>query len=138
MVIRYKKRSPKDRLFLMAVFLIITIIVILIISLTGLLFGAGYILDQSLEDPDVLMHAAISGNDIVVTIYEGGRVDEMTQISLEIEGYAPVVKSVPYGEREIVFTGIALEITGTRNVGLRGIFSDGSVKLLRVLVLKFT
>ena len=122
----------------MAVFLIITIIVILIISLTGLLFGAGYILDQSLDDPDVLMHAAISGNDVIVTIYEGGRVDEMTQLSLEIEGYAPVVTSVPYGEREIVFTGIAVQITGTRNVGLRGIFSDGSVKLLRVLVLKFT
>ncbi len=133
MVIRYKKRSPKERRFL-----IITIIVILITSLTGLLFGATYILDQSLDNPDVLMHAAISGNDIVVTIYEGGRVNEMTQLSLEIEGYSPVVQDVPKGEREIVFPGVAIQITGTRNVGLRGIFTDGTVILLKVIVLKFT
>ena len=138
MVIRYKKRSPKERRFLMAVFLVITIIVILITSLTGLLFGATYILDQSLEDPDVLVHAAIAGNDVVVTIYEGGRVDEMTQLSLEIEGYSPVIKNVPYGEREIVFSGVAVQITGTRNVGVRGTFLDGTVKLLKILVLKFT
>ncbi len=122
----------------MAVFRIITIIVILITSLTGLLFGATYILDQSLDNPDVLMHAAISGNDIVVTIYEGGGVNEMTQLSLEIEGYSPVVQDVPKGEREIVFPGVAIQITGTRNLGLRGIFTDGTVILLKVIVLKFT
>lgn len=122
----------------MAVFLIITIMLILAGSLAGLLFGATFIVDQSLDDPDVLMHAAISGNDIIVTIYEGGRVDELVQISLEIEGYSPVIQDVPKGEREIVYSGVAVQITGTRNVGLRGIFTDGTVKLLKVLVLKFT
>ncbi len=76
----------------MAVFRIITVMLILAGSLAGLLFGMTYIFDQSLDNPDVLMHAAISGNDIIVTIYEGGRVNEMTQLSLEIEGYSPVVQ----------------------------------------------
>ncbi len=122
----------------MAVFLIITIMLILAGSLAGLLFGATYILDQSLDDPDVLMQAAISGNDIVVTIYEGTRVDEMVQLSLEIEGYSPVIMDVPKGEGEIVYSGVAVQITGTRKVGLRGIFTDGSVILPKILVLKFT
>lgn len=122
----------------MAIFLIIAVMLILAGSLAGLLFGASYIVDQSLEDPDVLVHAAISGNDIVVTIYEGRRIDELVQISLEIEGYSPVVQDVPNGAKEIVYSGVAVQITGTRNVGLRGIFNDGSVDLLKVLVLKFT
>lgn len=122
----------------MAIFLIITVMLILAGSLAGLLFGASYIVDQSLDDPDVLVHAAISGNDIVVTIYEGRRIDELVQISLEIEGYSPVVQDVPNGAKEIVYSGVAVQITGTRNVGLRGIFNDGSVVLLKVLVLKFT
>jgi len=138
MVIRYKKRSPKERRFVMAIFLIIAVMLILAGSLAGLLFGASYIVDQSLDDPDVLVHAAISGNDIVVTIYEGRRIDELVQISLEIEGYSPVVQDVPNGAKEIVYSGVAVQITGTRNVGLRGIFNDGSVNLLKVLVLKFT
>ncbi len=86
----------------MAVFLIITIMLILAGSLAGLLFGATFIVDQSLDDPDVLMHAAISGNDIIVTIYEGGRVDELVQISLEIEGYSPVIQDMPKGERSSI------------------------------------
>lgn len=122
----------------MAIFLIIAVMLILAGSLAGLLFGASYIVDQSLDDPDVLVHAAISGNDIVVTIYEGRRIDELVQISLEIEGYSPVVQDVPNGAKEIVYSGVAVQITGTRNVGLRGIFNDGSVNLLKVLVLKFT
>lgn len=122
----------------MAIFLIIAVMLILAGSLAGLLFGASYIVDQSLDDPDVLVHAAISGNDIVVTIYEGRRIDELVQISLEIEGYSPVVQDVPNGAKEIVYSGVAVQITGTRNVGLRGIFNDGSVDLLKVLVLKFT
>lgn len=87
----------------MTVFLIITIMLILVSSLAGLLFGATFIVDQSLDDPDVLMHAAISGNDIIVTIYEGGRVDELVHISLEIEGYSPVIQDVPKGERDRLF-----------------------------------
>ena len=122
----------------MAISLVITVIIILVASLGGLLFGASYILDQSLSDPDVLVHPAISGNDIIVTIYEGRRVTELVQISLEIEGYAPVVQDVPSGATQIVYAGVASQITGTRNVGVRGIFTDGSVKLLKVIELKFT
>lgn len=122
----------------MVISLIVTTLAILIAALSGLLFGASYILDQSLDDPDVLVHPAISGNDIIVTIYEGRRVTELVQISLEIEGYAPVVQNVPDGATEIVYIGIASQVTGTRTVGVRGIFTDGSMKLLKIIELKFT
>ena len=62
----------------------------------------------------------------------------MVRISIEIEGYSPVVRDVPKGEKEIEFRGIAMYITGTRSVGVRGTFSDGSVALLKVASLKFT
>ena len=122
----------------MVISLVIIVILILVASLGGLLFGASYILDQSLSDPDVLVHPSLSGNDIVVTIYEGRRLSELMQLSLEIEGYAPVVKDVPSGAKEILYVGVASQITGTRNVGVRGIFTDGSVQLLKIIVLKFT
>eukprot|EP00831_Metopus_contortus_P084131 TRINITY_DN9474_c0_g2_i1.p1 TRINITY_DN9474_c0_g2~~TRINITY_DN9474_c0_g2_i1.p1 ORF type:complete len:139 (+),score=14.85 TRINITY_DN9474_c0_g2_i1:53-469(+) len=138
MVIRYKKKSPKQRRTVMAISLVITVILILVASLGGLLVGASYILDQSLSDPDVLVHPALSGNDIVVTIYEGRRLSELMQLSLEIEGYAPVVRDVPSGAKEVIYVGIASQITGTRNVGVRGIFTDGSIILLKVIQLRFT
>ena len=122
----------------MAISLVITVILILVASLGGLLFGASYILDQSLSDPDVLVHPALSGNDIVVTIYEGRRLSELMQLSLEIEGYAPVVRDVPSGAKEIIYVGVASQITGTRTVGVRGIFTDGSIILLKVIQLRFT
>ncbi len=122
----------------MAISLVMTVILILVAALGGLLFGASYILDQSLSDPDVLVHPALSGNDIVVTIYEGRRLSELMQLSLKIEGYAPVVKDVPSGATEIIYIGIASQITGTRNVGVRGIFTDGSIILLKVIELRFT
>ena len=138
MVIRYKKKTQGQKRFIMVVSLTATVIVILIGALSGLLFGASYIVDQSLSDPDVLVNPSLSGNDIVVTIYEGRRLHELTQLSVEIEGYAPVVKDVPTGAREVVFTGIAGQITETRSVGVRGIFTDGTIKLLKVAQLKFT
>lgn len=122
----------------MVISLVITVILILVASLGGLLFGASIIFDQSLNDPDVLVHPAISGNDMIITIYEGGRVTELAQISLEIEGYAPVVQNVPGGATEIVYVGIASQVTGTRAVGVRGIFTDGSMKILKIIDFKFT
>lgn len=138
MVIRYKKKSPKKIKIIMAGFLIMTIVLILAGSLFGLLLGANYIFDQSLSDPDVLLNPVISGNDIIITIYEGRRVSEMVKLSVQIEGYSPVVRDVPKGVTEIEFRGIAMYITGTRSVGVRGTFSDGSVALLKVASLKFT
>ncbi|WP_319379281.1 hypothetical protein [uncultured Methanocorpusculum sp.] len=73
-----------------------------------------------------------------MTIYEGRRVNELVQLSLEIEGYTPVVKDVPNGATEVVYIGVVSQVTGTRNVGVRGIFIDGSVKLLKVIELRFT
>ncbi|MEA5037362.1 hypothetical protein SDC9_23539 [bioreactor metagenome] len=138
MVIRYKKKTQSQKRFIMVVSLTATVIIILIGALSGLLFGASYIVDQSLSDPDVLVNPSLSGNDIVVTIYEGRRLHELTQLSVEIEGYSPVVRDVQKGAHEVVFTGIAVQITETRTVGVRGIFIDGTVKLLKVVELKFT
>ena len=114
MVIRYKKKTPGQIRFIMVVFLIAAVIMILVGALSGLLFGANYIVDQSLSDPDVLVNPSLAGNDIVVTIYEGRRISELEQISVEIEGYAPVVMNVQKGASEVVFTGIAVQITETR------------------------
>ncbi|HJJ51239.1 MAG TPA: hypothetical protein O0X01_06940 [Methanocorpusculum sp.] len=135
---RYQKKSPKKIKLIMVIFLIVIVMLIIGASLFGLLLGATYIFDQSLSDPDVLLNPVISGNDIIVTIYEGKRVDEMVKISVQIEGYSPVVRDVRKGETEVEFRGIAQYITGTKSVGVRGIFSDGSVALLKVSSLKFT
>jgi len=121
---------------------IISLVIIGAFALAALL-GTGYVIDKSLEDPDVLLHVFVVGNDVVVTIYEGRRVNELVMLSLEIEGVAlPVsVSCVPVstaGTGEVFFRNACAGVTGTRDIAVRGIFSDGGTRLLKMNTMKFT
>lgn len=125
--------------------IILSIISILIVcGAAGIaLLGTGYVVDKSLEDPDVLLNVFVVGNDLVVTIYEGRRVNEIVQLSIEIEG-APLssamsVKPAPKsGTGDVRFVGVCDGITGMRGIAIHGIFSDGRNQILKMNTIKFT
>lgn len=125
-----------------SVLAIISIIIISACACVALL-GTGYVIDKSLEDPDVLLHVFVVGNDVIVTIYEGRRVDELTMVSLEIEGVS-LPKSVcmqpapDCGTGEVYFTEACAGVTGVRDIAVRGVFSDGRTQLLKLTTIKFT
>ena len=143
MALKYKKQSQKEKRLIMIVMLGVVSLIIVGACACVVLLGSGYVLDKSLEDPDVLLHVFVVGNDAIVTIYEGRRVDELVMLSLEIEGVSlPTsisLKPVPNsGTGQVYFTGACEGVTGIRDIAVRGIFSDGRSQLLKMNTMKFT
>jgi hypothetical protein len=144
MSIKYRrKQSQREKRLLMTMFLGLAIMVILCVSLFAAFFGTEYVIDKSLEDPDVLLNVAVVGDDIIVTIYEGRRVDELLTLSVEIEGvtlpHSIASKPAPdNGSGAVLFAGACAGITGTRDVAVRGTFSNGRSLLLKLYTVKFT
>ncbi len=100
-------------------------------------------IQKSLEDPDVVMHVTVSGGDVVVTIYEGRKVNELSMLVLDIEGVSlptsmSMMPAPENGVGIVYFSNICNGITGVRKVGVRGIFTDGSSTLLKLNTIKFT
>jgi len=143
MALKYKKQSQKEKRLVMVFILGFVSIIIVGACAAAVLLGSGYVLDKSLEDPDVLLHVFVVGNDVIVTIYEGRRVDELIMISLEIEGISlPTsvsLKPAPNsGTGQVCFTGACDGVTGLKDIAIRGIFSDGTSQLLKMNTMKFT
>lgn len=143
MALRYKKQSQKEKRMIMVVILAIISLIIIGACAGAALLGTGYVIDKSLEDPDVLVHVFVVGNDVVVTIYEGRKVDELVMVSLEIEGVSlptsASLKPAPTsGTGEVYFTGVGEGVTGLRDVAIRGVFADGRTRLLKLNTMKFT
>lgn len=121
---------------------VFSMVIVGVFALAALL-GTGYVVDKSLEDPDVLLHVFVVGNDVIVTIYEGRRVNELVMLSLEIEGVTlpASVSCVPIsnaGNGEICFRNACSGVTGTRDIAVRGVFADGGTRLLKMNKMKFT
>ena len=143
MALKYRKQSQKEKRLVMAVILGLVSIIIVGAFAAAALLGTGYVIDKSLEDPDVLLHVFVVGDDMIVTIYEGRRVDELVMVSLEIEGVSLptsiALKPAPNsGTGEVHFTGACEGVTGVREIAVRGIFSDGRSQLLKMNTMKFT
>jgi hypothetical protein len=105
--------------------------------------GIGYIMDKSLADPDVLVNVAVRGDDVIVTIYDGRRIDELFMVSVQIEGVdlpnSVSTRHTPAaGKGEVVFKGACAGVTGERDVAVRGIFSDGKTEMLKLSKVKFS
>ena len=139
MVIRYKKKtSQREKRFVMVIILAVIIVLIMVALGAVAMFGTVYYVDASLDDPAVLLHVSLSGDDIIIGIYGGREADNLVQLEIEVEGYAHVFVDVPPGAKEVVISHAAYGVTGTRTVGVHGIFRDGKNVMLIVSSIKFT
>jgi hypothetical protein len=139
MAIRYKKKtSQREKRFVMVIILAVIIVLIMVAFGAVAMFGTVYYVDASLDDPAVLLHVSLSGDDIIIGIYGGREADNLVQLEIEVEGYAHVFVDVPPGAKEVVISHAAYGVTGTRTVGVHGIFRDGKNVMLIVSSIKFT
>ena len=86
MAYRYKRDNPRSKRNVVIAFFVSIVFIALIVAVVAGFFGSNYVVQKSLEDPDVVLHVAVSGGDIIVTVYDGRRVDELRMLALEIEG----------------------------------------------------
>ena len=144
MTIKYRrKENQKEKRLVMIGFLSILILIILLVCIFAVMHGIGYIMDKSLADPDVLVNVAVRGDDVIVTIYDGRRIDELFMVSVQIEGVdlpnSVSTRHTPAaGKGEVVFKGACAGVTGERDVAVRGIFSDGKTEMLKLSTVKFS
>jgi len=143
MALIYKKDDRKGTRRLAIGFFIIIVIIVLFVAVTLGVIGTGHMMHRMLDDPDVVMHVEISGGDVIVTIYEGRRIDDLSMLILEIEGVSipssmSTMPAPENGEGIVRFSNICTQITGSREVGVRGVYTDGSSSLLKMSTIKFT
>lgn len=143
MAYRYKRDNPRSKRNLVIAFFVIIVFIALFVAVVAGFFGSNYVVQKSLEDQDVVLHVAVSGGDIVVTVYDGRRVDELRMLALEIEGVSlptsmSMMPAPQMGTGEVCFSNTCMGVTGVRKVGVRGIFTDGSSSLLKLSTIKFT
>ena len=143
MALIYKKDDRKRTRRLAIGFFFIFVLIVLVTAVILGFFGSDYVVQKSLEDPDVVMHVTVSGGDVIVTIYEGRKVDELIMLVLDIEGVSlptsiSMMPAPENGAGIVCFSNICNGITGVRKVGVRGIFTDGSSTLLKLNTIKFT
>ncbi len=139
----YKRDNPKGKRKMVIGFFFIIVLIVLFFAVIIGFFGSDYMIQKSLDDPDVVLHMEVSGGDVIVTIYEGRRVAELYLLVLEIEGVSlptsmSMMPAPEHGMGVIYFSNICNGITGVRKVGVRGIFTDGSSSLLKLSTIKFT
>jgi len=139
----YKKHDPKKKRKVVILVFVLILACVLIVSIIGGFFGSDYVIRKSLEDPEVVMHVAVSGGDVVVTIYEGRQAADLRMIDLTIEGVSLSSEHSMHpaplnGAGVVVFPGVCDGVTGTRLVGVRGVFADESMELLKRVRINFT
>ncbi|MEA5036814.1 hypothetical protein SDC9_35349 [bioreactor metagenome] len=144
MALKYRRKvNQKEKRLVMIGILSMLILIIVLVCIFSAVFGMEYMINKSLADPDVLVHVTIRGDDVIVTIDEGCRVDELLMLSVQIEG-VQLSNSVctmnvsDVGTGEVVFNGACAGVTGERDIAVRGIFSDGKTEILKLYTVKFT
>ena len=144
MTIRYRAKD-NQREKRLTMILILSVVIMLISGFCVFLafFGTEYMIDKSLDDPDVLVSVGIVGDDVIVTVYEGRRIEELVMLSIEIEGVtlpsSMVTMPAPTtGTGKVTFKGACAGVTGERDVAVRGTFSDGGTRMLKLYTVTFT
>lgn len=144
MALKYRRKiNQKEKRLAMIGILSMLILIILLVCIFSAVFGIEYMIDKSLADPDVLVHVTIRGDDVVVTICDGCRIDELLMLSVQIEGVelpnSVSTMNTPVADKgEVVFKGACAGVTGERDIAVRGIFSDGKTEILKLYTVKFT
>lgn len=105
-------------------------------------FSAGYLVDKTMESAGVSVQINIYGDDIVVDIVGGTRCNDLQYVVLIIDGYTLPTsvssKPVSVGQKSFVYDSLAYGMSGTRAIGVRGNFADGSTHLLAQKSFTFT
>ncbi|MDO5844515.1 MAG: hypothetical protein Q4Q53_05170 [Methanocorpusculum sp.] len=137
--IKRKKKSPAV-LIAIVVFILAAAVIGVIAGFFALSGLVGNIVDSS----DILMTCTVSGNDIAVKLMKSEHSDNLVNLEVVLEGYeipkGYSIKEIPVGDypKTIIYENIAAGITGVKQVSIRGLFKDGTSKIIWMSSLKMT
>lgn len=137
--IRKRKKSP--------VGIIAVVVGVFAVVLVGLLIGffmMSQTVDAVVHSSDIIISASVSGNDLIVKIYESKEADKLESIELNLEGYSLPpgysTKAVPATAypKLISYDSVAFGMHGSMQVSIKGIFKDGTSKIIWMDTIKMS
>lgn len=126
--------------------LIVVIAVVALIVLCGGVAGVVFstkTVDNVVGESNIFLSVSVTGNDLVVQIYDQGNCRDLQHIILAIDGYTMpagiATKSLTSNfPQTVVYSGMAGGITGDRQVSIKGIFMDSSTSTVWIGTVRFT
>lgn len=104
--------------------------------------GANYTVSRIEDSANVALQVNLYGNDIIVDIVSGGNEENLQFLYLIIDGYdlpeSFATRTVTKGVVKVVYPSVAVGISGIHQVGIRGVFKDGSTMLLAHKEIRFS
>lgn len=132
------KRRKKSK----SVPILILIIAVVIVGGGALIgvFVAGQAVNNVVENSEVLIGASVSGDDIVVEIFDSPRSSDVVGLTISIEGYSlpQGLSTVPVTDGKVVYHDMAIGMSGLKQVSFKAQFSDGTSKTVWIDTLRFT
>lgn len=137
--IRRKKKSP------IGLIVIILIVVLMVAGGAGVaLFATANAVTDIVDSSGISLSCSVSGNDIIVTLFDGGRSNDIKAIQMEMQGYTLPpgysLKQVPDGHfpKTIKYENVASGITGDMAISFRATFNDDTSKVIWMDTVRFT
>ena len=120
--------------------------VLLVIAVIVVLVAAGFVVMSNVMielevEKDVQMNVQLSGNDVVLTVFGGNDAPTLRIVTVYIDGVDGGLLSQ---ERKaivgspIIYTNMAVGITGSKFVMIKGTFADNSIAVLKNTKLMFS
>lgn len=123
----------------LAIVIIVAVVIVAVGSFIGI-YAATQAVDSVISSSDVLIGVSVSGNDIIVEVFDSPKSDDVVCMVIVMEGY-----NIPKGlstkgvvDDKIIYSGIAAGITGSKQVSFKAQFKDGSTKTVWMDTLRFT
>ncbi len=123
-----------------AIGIILVAVVVIVLVAAGFLVMSNVMTDLQ-QEKDVQMNVQLSGNDIVVMVFGGADAETLRIITIYIDGGSGGMisqeKKAVVGS-PITYTNLAIGLTGSNFVMVKGTFTDNSVVLLKNTKLMFS
>ena len=105
----------------------------LITAIIAGIFSSNMIMEHPLHIKDVKMVISVSGDDVVVFISGGKDAPHLREIIICIKGVQLTEDQAMQHvySNTCVFPGVVRGITGSRDISIKGVFSDGYVSILQ-------
>lgn len=123
----------------LAIVIIIAVVIVAIGAFIGI-YAATQAVDSVISSSDVLIGASVSGDDIIVEIFESPKSSEVLGLTIVMEGYniPQGLSTVPVTNGKVVYKDMAIGITGSKQVSFKAQFTDGTTKTIWMDTLRFT
>lgn len=136
---KYYRGVEDERAFFLSPAICVVLIICGVATLLGVGFLAlGYVADQATSDVDIILQ--LSGDDILVTLVDGGKARQIQVLTTHIEGHADARFSVqnPAVGEPVTFPNMGEGINGEEFVIVEATFIDGTEAVLDYVRLRFS